>query len=85
MQENRENRAGAQNNAPYNEQVAAGQAGGIITEYIVEEKDTLPDIARRYGVSIEEIVAANPGIDEPADMARPGLRIMIPKKLDSER
>ena len=78
MQENRNRNS----DAPYNEQVSSGQAGGIITEYIVEEKDTLPDIARRYGVSIEEIMAANQEIiKEPADMVRPGLRIMIPKKL----
>lgn len=69
-------------NAPYNERVAAGTAGGIITEYIVEEKDTLRDIARKYGVSIEEIMAANPDIiREPSDMVQPGLRIMIPKKV----
>ena len=68
-------------NAPYNEQVAAGSAGGIITEYIVEEKDTLPDIARRYGVSIEEIMVAN-NIKDASELAKPGHRIMIPKKMD---
>lgn len=68
--------------SPYNERVAAGTAGGIIAEYIVEEKDTLADIARRYEVSIEEIIAANPGIIQgPSDMAQPGLRIKIPKKI----
>ncbi|HEX2606524.1 MAG TPA: LysM domain-containing protein [Flavisolibacter sp.] len=67
---------------PYNEQVANGTAGGIITEYIVEEKDTLPDIARRYGVSIEEIMAANQEfVKQPSDMVEPGLRLMIPKKI----
>ena len=68
---------------PYNEKVAAGKAGGVIAEYIVEEKDTLPDIARRYGVSIEEIMEANrETLKEPADFARPGLRIWIPRKMD---
>jgi nucleoid-associated protein YgaU len=80
MQEER-NRSGKEPQQPYNEQVARGEAGGIINEYIVEEKDTLPDIARRYGVSIEEIMAANEHISEPADMVQPGLRIMIPKKM----
>ena len=69
-------------NKPYNEQVSSGEAGGIISEYIVEEKDTLPEIARRYGVSIEEILAANPGMNEPSDMVKPGLHIMIPRHLD---
>jgi LysM repeat protein len=69
------------NKAPYNEQVNQGKAGGIISEYIVEEKDTLRDIARKYGLSIEEILAANPGMEEPSDMVRPGLKICIPKKM----
>ena len=70
-------------NAPYNEQVAAGTAGGIVTEYIVEEKDTLKDISKKYGVSIEEIIAANgDAIQSPSDMVQPGLHIMIPKKMD---
>lgn len=70
------------NNAPYNEQVASGAAGGIISEYIVEEKDTLQDIARKYEVSIDEIIAANREIiSEPSDMVTPGLKIMIPKKM----
>ena len=69
--------------APYHEQVAAGRAGGIVAEYIVEEKDTLPDIARKYGISIQEIIAANQEIlKEPSDMVHPGLRIKIPRKTD---
>ena len=68
--------------APYKEQVAAGRVGGIIAEYIVEEKDTLPDIARKYGLSIEEIIAANQEIiRNPSDMVQPGLHIKIPKKM----
>lgn len=68
-------------NAEYSRQVQSGEAGGIINEYIVEEKDTLPDIAARYDISIEEIIAANRDIlTDPADMVKPGLRIMIPNK-----
>jgi LysM repeat protein len=67
--------------APYNEQVNQGKAGGIVSEYIVEEKDTLRDIARKYGLSIEAILAANPGLEEPADMIRPGLKLCIPRKM----
>jgi LysM repeat protein len=70
-----------ENKPPYNEQVNAGTAGGVVSEYIVEEKDTISDIARRYGLTLEEIMAANPGIDEPADMVKPGLKIKIPKRL----
>jgi LysM repeat protein len=70
-----------ENKPPYNEQVAAGTAGGVVNEYIVEEKDTISDIARKYGLTLEEIMAANPGMDEPADMVKPGLKIKIPKKM----
>jgi nucleoid-associated protein YgaU len=82
MEHNRDNRNADPNPAPYNEQVNSGQAGGIITEYIVEEKDTLADIANRYGVSIDEIMAANSEtIHQPSDLIQPGLKIMIPKPL----
>lgn len=67
--------------AEYSRQVQSGEAGGIINEYIVEEKDTLSDIASRYDISIEEIIAANRNIlSDPSDMVKPGLRIMIPSK-----
>lgn len=56
-------------------------SGSVVSEYIVEEKDTLDDIARRYGVSIEEIMAANSEtVHDPVDLTRPGQRINIPNK-----
>lgn len=71
----------ARKDAEYSRQVQSGEAGGIINEYIVEEKDTLADIASRYDISIEEIIAANGGIlNDASDMMKPGLRIMIPSK-----
>jgi LysM repeat protein len=67
----------------YSKQVQSGEVGGIISEYIVEEKDTLADIAERYNISIDEIVAANRDIlDDSSGLMKPGVRIMIPKKLD---
>lgn len=77
-----DNRSERNTNAPYNEQVAAGTAGGIVSEYIVEEKDTLADIARNYGVSVNEIIAANQElIKTPADLVQPGQRIKIPRRI----
>jgi nucleoid-associated protein YgaU len=76
MQENRTNPEEG-NRTP---DQSADNTHGIITEYITEEKDTLPDIAKRYGLSIEDIIAANPDIGEPADLVQPGQRIMIPRK-----
>jgi LysM repeat protein len=70
-------------NRPYNEQVARGEAGGIISEYIVEEKDTLQDIANRYGVGMEEIKAANPELND-ADLLKPGCHIKIPRPMGEE-
>jgi hypothetical protein len=76
MEENR-NRGGA---PQQNDEQNTG--GNIISEYIVEEKDTLDDIANRYGVSIEEIMAANSEtVHDPVDLTRPGQRIMIPNKI----
>ena len=81
MERNQERDHPENNPAPYNEQVNEGKAGGIVGEYIVEEKDTINDIARKYGMSIEQILAANPGLDEPADLVKPGMKIKIPKKI----
>ena len=81
MERNQERNNQENNKAPYNEQVNEGKAGGIVSEYIVEEKDTITDIARKYGLSLDEIMAANPGINEPADMVKPGMKIKLPKKM----
>ena len=81
MERNQERNNPEPNPAPYNEQVTEGKAGGIVGEYIVEEKDTVNDIARKYGLTIEEILAANPGMNEPADLVKPGMKIKIPKKM----
>ncbi len=52
---------------------------GIMREYIVEERDTLEDIAKRYEVSIDEIIAANSEIaSQPADLIAPRLHLKIP-------
>jgi hypothetical protein len=81
MHENRDNSQDEQSQKPYNEQVASGEAGGIVDEYIVEEKDTLDDICKLYGVSIDEIMAANQEtVHDRSDLLVPGNRIMIPRK-----
>lgn len=55
--------------------------GDIMREHIVEEKDTLPDIAKRYGLSLDEIKNANKDkIHSDADMVQPGTRLLIPNK-----
>ena len=65
----------------YNRQMAEGRVGGIVDEYTIEERDTLQNIADKYGVTLEEIMEANRDvIKQPSDMIQPGLKIMIPQK-----
>lgn len=45
--------------------------------YIVKPGDTLTSIARTFGVTVEQILAANPQITDP-NMIFPGQRICIP-------
>ena len=47
-------------------------------KYIVQKGDTLFLIAKRFGVSLEELIAANPQIKNP-DLIFPGDVIFIPK------
>lgn len=55
-------------------------AGHIMSSYVVEEKDTLPDIARKFGLSVEELLAANRDhIPDASSLVQTGTRIMIPK------
>lgn len=46
-------------------------------EYIIQPGDTLFAIARRFGITLAELLAANPQIDNP-DLVFPGQRIIIP-------
>lgn len=67
--------------AEYNRQMAEGRVGGIVDEYTIEERDTLQNIADKYGVTLDEIIEANRDvIKQPSDMIQPGLKIMIPQK-----
>lgn len=81
MEHNNERYNSQINKAPDSASINKDEAGGIISEYIVEEKDKVSDIAKKYGLSIDEILAANPGLSEPADMIRPGMKICIPRKV----
>jgi LysM repeat protein len=76
-----ENRGDRNRNAPGNERVPAGTAGSIVSEYIVEERDTLEDVARMHGITVDEIIAANQeSIQSPSDLVQAGQRIRIPKR-----
>ncbi len=49
-------------------------------EYIVQPGDTLFKIARRFGISLEELIAANPQISDPSKLLV-GQRIIVPTEI----
>jgi L,D-transpeptidase ErfK/SrfK len=55
--------ATAANAAQYPLTVAEAQMFGDIETITAHGEDTLPDLARRYGLGYEEILRANPGVD----------------------
>lgn len=62
------------------ERTPPGNPEGVSKEHIVEEKDTLPEIAGKYGVSEEELIAANKDLNDRSELLKPGTRISIPRK-----
>lgn len=48
------------------------------TRYVVQPGDTLSAIARRFGVTLQVLIAANPQITNP-DLIFPGQIIFIPR------
>lgn len=53
---------------------------GIATEYTVEEKDTIPEIERKLGISWQEIYENNRECMPDPQTIRPGLKLMLPRK-----
>lgn len=57
--------------------------GTIMSSYVVEESDTLPDIARKFNLSVEALLEANKDhIADASALVQTGTRIMIPKIQD---
>jgi spore coat assembly protein SafA len=55
----------------------AGTSSGETADYTVRKGDTLWGIAKRYGVSLTALIAANPQIKNP-NLIYPGDRVTIP-------
>jgi LysM repeat protein len=69
-------------NPEYNEG-APHSAGNIMSSYVVEESDTLPDIARKFNLSVEELLAANKEhVADATALIQTGTKLMIPKIQD---
>ncbi|SHK49754.1 SafA/ExsA family spore coat assembly protein [Thermocrinis minervae] len=52
--------------------------------YTVQPGDTLSKIAKRYGLSLDELIKANPGIKDP-NLIYPGQKIKIPGYAEKTR
>ena len=64
--------------APWTGNQAAGTGGGEnAAVYTVRKGDTLWGIGKRYGVTLAQLLAANPGIKNP-NLIYPGDRVIIP-------
>ena len=51
--------------------------------YVIKEKDTLSKVAKRFGITLEELLAANPDIKNP-DKISIGQQIVIPIPVEGE-
>lgn len=56
---------------------ASGASGGASAYYTVKKGDTLWGIAKRYGVSLTALIAANPQIKNP-NLIYPGDKVQMP-------
>lgn len=65
--------------APADRQVTQKQKV-TYTEYIVQKKETLYGIAKKFGVEMEDIIEANPGMK----VIENGMTLRIPKKTEGE-
>ncbi|MBE3520314.1 MAG: LysM peptidoglycan-binding domain-containing protein [Firmicutes bacterium] len=56
--------------------VAPAPPPGMFRRYVVQPGDTMFLIARKFGISLQELVRANPGVDP--DLILPGQVINVP-------
>ena len=55
-------------------------SGNIISEYTVEERETIKDIENKLGISWKEIEEANKDILKEGQDVTAGMRLKIPSK-----
>lgn len=67
-------------NPGYNEGTP-DSSGSIISSYVVEEKDTLADIAKKFGLTVQELLDANKeNANFSSERIDSGTKLMIPNK-----
>lgn len=71
--------AGQEISAFVNFSVTTAEAG--VETYVVQPGDTLSEIAARFGTTVNDLLEANPGIDD-ARLIFPGQRIAIPEPVN---
>lgn len=54
------------------------QEGNIMSEYTVEERDTIQDLEKKFGLSWQEICAANKEVIKDTNVLQAGIKINIP-------
>ncbi len=52
--------------------------------HVVQKDETLWNIAQKYGVSVDEVIAANPQISNP-NMVMPGMKITVPANASNKQ
>ena len=52
----------------------------IVSEYTVEERETIKDIENKLGISWQEIISANGDVLKNDSDITPGMRLRIPSK-----
>ena len=63
--------------------VSAQQASTIRGQHKVKKKETIFGISREYGLTIEELIKANPEMNEPGYELKKGMILNIPFSKDS--
>lgn len=54
--------------------------GDITNEYIVAERDTIPELEKKLGLSWKEIWEMNKDVIQNPEELRPGMKLKIPAK-----
>ena len=55
-------------------------ASTVVSEYTIEERDTIADIEKKFSLSWQEILDVNKDVIKEPNALTPGLRIKVPTK-----